>query len=129
MFRRLTIGMVLYSIPTLAFAQAEPADPLGHDLLLTLFIWFVAGVIAVVWLLFGLLGKIPNPFPKARELLEPNLAWAVVGAIIASRVWSDWQFHSAVDFVAAVAGGVVLLELGRLIGQVQFAGVPDWQTR
>lgn len=129
MFRRLMTGTVLYAIPTLAFAQAEPVDNPGRSLLLTLILLFVAGVVAVVWLLFGLLGKSPNPFPKARELLEPNLAWALVGVVIASGAWSGWQFHSALDFAVAVAGGVVLLELGRLVGHVRFPGVPDWQTR
>ena len=129
MFRRLMTGTVLYAIPTLAFAQAEPADNPGRSLLLTLFLLFVAGVVAVVWLLVGLLGKSPKPLPTARELLEPNLAWAVVGAVVASGAWSGWQFHGAADFAAAVAGGVVLLEFGRLLGHVRFPGVPDWQTR
>jgi Na+/glutamate symporter len=129
MFRRLFTATVLYSVPTLAFAQAEPVDNLGRSFLLTLILLFIAGVVAVAWLLVGLLGKVPSPFPPARELLEPNLAWAFVGAVIVSRVWSGWQFHNALDFAAAVAGGVVLLELGRLLGQVRFTGVPDWRTR
>ncbi len=129
MFRRLMAATVLYAIPTLAFAQAEPVDNLEQSLLLTLFLLFVAGVVAVAWLYVGLLGKLPSPFPKARELLEPNLAWAFVGVVIASRAWSGWQFHSFLDFAVAVAGGVVLLELGRLVGHVRFTGVPDWQTQ
>ncbi|CAH2602814.1 conserved membrane protein of unknown function [Rhodovastum atsumiense] len=129
MLRRLVTGIALFSIPSLAFAQVEPATPLGQNLLLTLSIWFIAGVVATTWLLVGLLGRIPVPFPAARQVLEPNLAWAVVGVILASLVWSGWEFHGAVDFVVAVAGGVVVLELGRLIGQVRFPGVPDWQAR
>ncbi len=129
MFRRFATALGLYAIPTLALAQIEPVDNLGQNLLLTLFLLFVAGVVAVVWLLFGLLGKFPSSFPKARELLEPNLAWALVGAVIASRAWSGWQFQGFADFAAAVAGGVVMLELGRLIGHVRYNGVPDWRTR
>ncbi len=129
MFRQLTIGVALYAIPTIAFAQTEPVENAGNNLLLTLALLFIAGVVAVVWLLIGLLAKLPSPFPNARELLEPNLAWAFVGAIIASRAWSGWEFHNGLDFAVAVAGGVVLLELGRLLGQVRFPGVPDWATR
>ena len=109
MFRQLTIGVALYAIPTIAFAQTEPVENAGNNLLLTLALLFIAGVVAVVWLLIGLLAKLPSPFPNARELLEPNLAWAFVGAIIASRAWSGWEFHNGLDFAVAVAGGVVLL--------------------
>jgi hypothetical protein len=130
MFRRITMGMVLYSIPTLAFAQAaEPVESVGQNLLATLFLLFLAGVVAVGWLLVGLLAKAPTPFPTARALLEPNLAWALVGAVIANRIWSGGEIHGALDFAVAVAGGVVLLELGRAIGQVRFPGVPVWQAR
>lgn len=114
---------------TLALAQAEPVESVRQGLLPTLFILIFAGVFAVVFLLVGLLGKIPSKFPTARELLEPNLAWALVGAVIASGIWSDWQFHGALDFIAAAAGGLVLLELGRAIGQVRFPGVPDWRAQ
>lgn len=129
MFRRLMTGVALYAIPTVAFAQAEPVEGSSHHLLVTLFLLFVAGVVAVVWLHIGLLAKLPSPFPKARELLEPNLAWAFVGAVIASRIWSGWEINSGLDFAVAVAGGIVLLELGRLLGQVRFPGVRDWATR
>lgn len=129
MIRRLLTVIGLYAIPTLAFAQIDPVDNQGQNLLLTLFLLFIAGVVAVAFLYVGLLGKLPSPYPKARELLEPNLAWAFVGAVIASRAWSGWQFHGAADFAAAVAGGVILLELGRLVGQVRFNGVPDWKPQ
>ena len=129
MLRRLMTGMVLYSIPTLAFAQSESAPNPVQSFLLALFIAAVAGAVAVVWVQVGLLAKLPDPLPTARELLEPNLAWAFVGALLASRAWSGWQFHGIMDFVVAVAGGIVLLELGRLVGHVRFTGVPDWKTR